>query len=90
MISAEQCKAGRAVLEWSQGDLASESGVSMRTVQDFEAGHRKPNSATLQALLAALERNGLTLNKDGAAIAWGGFRGITIDPRKVGMGDEIE
>jgi transcriptional regulator with XRE-family HTH domain len=90
MISAKQCRAGRAVLGWSQSDLSQESGVSLRTVQEFEADKREPNRTTLQGLLAALERHGIVLSADGAALSWSELRGITIDPRKIGQGKELE
>lgn len=90
MLSPKQCRAGRAVLSWSQSDLSKESGVSLRSVQEFEAERRNPNRSTLQALLAALERNGIEFQREGASLSWNGLRGITIDPRKVGLGDELE
>ncbi len=90
MITSEQCRAGRAVLNWSQSDLAKESGVSLRSIQEFEANQRNPNPTTLQALLAALELNGIALSSNGASLAWGKLRGITIDPRKIGKEKELE
>jgi transcriptional regulator with XRE-family HTH domain len=90
MITSEQCRAGRAVLNWSQSDLAKESGVSLRSIQEFEANQRNPNPTTLQGLLAALERNGIELSQNGASLEWGKLRGITIDPRKIGKGNELE
>jgi transcriptional regulator with XRE-family HTH domain len=89
MISSEQCKAGRAVLNWTQSDLSNESGVSLRTLQEFEGDKRTPNKTTLQGLLAALERNGIALGKDSASLSWK-FRGITIDPRNQGKAQELE
>lgn len=90
MISLEQCKAARGVLNWTQADLSENSGVSLRTVQEFEAGKRSPNKTTLQGLLAAFEGNGIVLGKDSASLSWGVLRGITIDPRKIGRGNELE
>lgn len=90
MISSEQCKAGRAVLGWTQADLANESGVSLRAIQEFEKKERKPNRTTLQGLLAALERSGIELTRDGAGLHWGGLRGINLDPRDIGKGAELE
>lgn len=90
MVTSEQCRAARAVLGWSQGDLSNKSGVSLRAVQDFEGDKRIPNRATQQALLAALERNGIVFHVDGAALSWGQLRGITIDPRNIGMESELE
>jgi transcriptional regulator with XRE-family HTH domain len=90
MISNEQCRAGRAVLGWTQTDLSGESGVSLRAIQEFEAGARKPNRTTLQGLLAALERHGIEFKEDGAGLSWGTLRGINIDPREIGKGQYLE
>lgn len=38
MISAEQTRAARALLGWSQGDLADKSGVAARTLGKIEDG----------------------------------------------------
>jgi predicted transcriptional regulator len=37
-VSIQQIKAGRALVSWSQGDLAAASGVSIPTVKRLEAG----------------------------------------------------
>lgn len=37
-VSIRQVKAARALLGWSQGDLARESGVSDPTIKRLEAG----------------------------------------------------
>lgn len=39
---------------WTQHDLAVESGLSFRGVQDIEAGKRSPRTSTLQAIAGAL------------------------------------
>ena len=36
-VSAAQIRAGRALLEWSQSDLAQRSGVSLSTIRRMEA-----------------------------------------------------
>ncbi|WP_020091267.1 helix-turn-helix transcriptional regulator [Methylobacterium sp. 285MFTsu5.1] len=57
-ISTRQAKAARALLAWSQEDLARESGVSIPTVKRLEAedgpiGGRADTGAKLQAALEA-------------------------------------
>ncbi|MFL9824113.1 helix-turn-helix domain-containing protein [Rhodoplanes sp. SY1] len=59
MLTAAQCRAARALIEWSRDDLAAASAVAIRTVVDFERGAREPRAATLQALRAALEAAGV-------------------------------
>jgi DNA-binding XRE family transcriptional regulator len=45
MISASQIKAARAMLDWSQDDLARESGLSTPTIYNLEKGHISSRSA---------------------------------------------
>lgn len=54
-----QCRAARALLDWSQADLVEQSGISHKTVADFERGLTKPHSRTLAALTAALQTAGV-------------------------------
>lgn len=58
-ISPAQSRAARAMLEYSQADLAEKAGVSERTILDFERGARRPNRATLFALRWTLEGEGI-------------------------------
>jgi transcriptional regulator with XRE-family HTH domain len=59
MITPAQAKAARALLGWSQEDLAKHSGVVRRTLMSFETGSRDPRQETLQKLLEAFERAGV-------------------------------
>lgn len=70
MISGAQCRAGRAVLGYSQSQLSEESGVSVRAIHDFEKESRIPNGATLFALHAAFERLGVNVLREGNSISW--------------------
>ncbi|RTL88100.1 MAG: XRE family transcriptional regulator [Hyphomicrobiales bacterium] len=54
-----QSRAARALLEWSRGDLAQRSGVSVAALADFEAGKRQPYGRTLQDIRSALEAAGV-------------------------------
>jgi len=58
-ISPAQCRAARALLGMSQGTLAADSGVSEKTVTDFERGVRSPQPRTLRDLRATLEKAGV-------------------------------
>ena len=58
-MTPAQCRAGRAWLSWSQGDLAKAAGVGLSTVKDFEGERRTPIGATQTAMRVALERAGL-------------------------------
>ena len=61
MVSVRQIKAGRALLGWSQSDLASASGVSEPTIARLESvdGELGGREATVQKIRAALEKGGI-------------------------------
>jgi transcriptional regulator with XRE-family HTH domain len=54
-----QCRAGRALLDWSQQRLADASGVGIVTIRQFEAGTGIPRNATTEAMMNALEKAGV-------------------------------
>jgi transcriptional regulator with XRE-family HTH domain len=85
-ISSAQTIHGRDVTGMLQTELAEASGVSVKAIEEFEAGKRMLNAASLQALRAALERAGW----DGSDILATFLRGITKDPRDEGLGDQLE
>ena len=57
-LTSAQCRAARALLDWSQGDLASAAKVATKTLADFERGNRTPYERTLADIQAALEAAG--------------------------------
>jgi predicted transcriptional regulator len=61
MITVRQMKAARALLAWSQGDLAKASGVSEPTIARLESedGDLRGRPETGQKLVTALERAGI-------------------------------
>jgi transcriptional regulator with XRE-family HTH domain len=59
MISPSQCRAARGLLDWSQQQLAQQSGVGIVTVRQLESGVHKPRPATLQVVRHALEAAGV-------------------------------
>ena len=59
MISAAQCRAARALLKWSQQDLARESEISDVTIRHFEIGKTEPQKGTLVVLRQTLEAAGI-------------------------------
>lgn len=58
-ISREQCRAARALLEWTQDRLAETAAVSKKTIVDFEAGKRTPYDRTIADLVSAFESAGI-------------------------------
>ena len=59
MITPEQCRAARALLGWSQQELADKAGVGIVTIHQLEAGTSQPRRATRDVLLRALEAAGV-------------------------------
>jgi transcriptional regulator with XRE-family HTH domain len=58
-ISAEQCRAARGLLGWSQTDLSNVSETATKTIADFERGAREPYERTLNDIQVALEKAGV-------------------------------
>ena len=58
-LTAEQCRGARAMLGWSQDDLAKAAFVGRQTVTDFERGARVPISNNLVSIRRAFERAGI-------------------------------
>ncbi len=58
-ILPEQCRAARALLNWSQKELASRAQVARKTVADFEQGAVTPYPRTLRDIVEALEAAGI-------------------------------
>jgi transcriptional regulator with XRE-family HTH domain len=59
MITPEQSRGARGILDWSQTQLAEAANVSLSTVRDFEKGRRVPIANNLQAIRTALEDAGI-------------------------------
>ena len=54
MTSPEQCRAARALLDWSQDQLSKKASVGIVTVRQLEAGSHEPRRATLDVIRRAL------------------------------------
>ena len=62
-LTTQQLKAARALLNWTQEDLAEASKVSLPTVQRLESkpGPIRGTTATMAQFVDALEKNGIEL-----------------------------
>ena len=58
-ISPAQCRAARALLDWTQNELAIRVGVALRTIRDFENGRREPLKIVRAAIQQAFEEAGV-------------------------------
>ncbi|GFO83480.1 MAG: transcriptional regulator [Methyloceanibacter sp.] len=76
MLTANQCRAARAWLNWSQADLSERSGVSLSALRDFEGSKRTPIKNNLAAIQVAFESEGVEFmfNDGGDAV------GVSVAP----------
>lgn len=58
-ITPEQCRAARALLNWSQPTLAETIGISRQTITNFESGANIPHPNNLADIRVALEEAGV-------------------------------
>ena len=72
-VSIEQVKAARALLRWSQEDLADASGISLPTIKRLEAatgllGGRKQTTESIRTALEAAGVEFIPENGGGAGV----------------------
>ncbi len=70
MIETAQIRAARALLGWTQGDLAKKSRTGVVTVCRVERGQQKPTDETMKAFETALTN---------AGVVFVGKRGLRLD-----------
>ena len=68
IINYKQCKAARALLDWSQEDLSQRAEVAKATIGDFERGARNLRIETMQKVVAVLENEGIRFEGEGDRI----------------------
>jgi transcriptional regulator with XRE-family HTH domain len=78
MLTTRQIKAARALLGWSQADLAEESGVSEPTVARLESmdGELGGRELTVGKIRSAIEAAGIEFIDEN-----GGGRGVRLKKR---------
>jgi hypothetical protein len=70
-LTAAQCRAGRALIEWSQAQLSQSAAIDPQTIADFESRIRRPDETTRRRLRATLEAAGVVFiseNGGGAGV----------------------
>ncbi|TXN40651.1 helix-turn-helix transcriptional regulator [Methylobacterium sp. WL30] len=82
-ISGAQCRAARALLDWTREDLARESKVSRATIADYETGKRPARERTTDDLRQALEAGGIEFTPEN-----GGGAGVRFRERSDAKPDE--
>ena len=68
-----QCRAGRALIEWTIDDLARASAVPAAVIADFETGRTPVEPESIDAIAAALEHGGVRFIPEG-----GGGAGVRL------------
>ena len=66
-ITAEQCRAARALVDMTQSELASRSELGLSTVVDFEKGRRQVSADAICAMRVALESSGVIFIQENGA-----------------------
>ena len=82
MITPEQCRAARGLLDWSQQRLADAAQVGIVTVRQLESGQNQPRRATLIVVRRTLEDAGVELIDEN-----GGGVGVRLRERRRGGRD---
>lgn len=64
MPTIAQIRAARALLDWSQSDLADHAGLSQTGIARIENGTNKPNSRTIEKIHGAFDGNDIEFISD--------------------------
>ena len=70
-LTAAQCRAGRALIEWTPAQLSQSAGIDIQTIADFERRFRAADETTRRRLRATLEAAGVVFiseNGGGAGV----------------------
>jgi len=59
ILSSHQIKAARALLDWSQDDLANSARLSIATIRKLELGHISPRHTTTRLIRQTMEKAGI-------------------------------
>jgi predicted transcriptional regulator len=59
MITRAQIRAARALIDWTQSDLAQASGVSQVAIKNLERGATDPRVRTINNIQAAFDQAGV-------------------------------
>ncbi|MNR80508.1 hypothetical protein D3C72_112310 [compost metagenome] len=63
-LTPAQCRAARALLDWTQQELADSAQLARATIRDFELGKHDAHRSTERLICEALFEAGVTLAND--------------------------
>ena len=63
-LTPAQCRAARALLDWTQQELADSAQLARATIRDFELGKHDAHRSTEHLIREALLEAGVTLVSD--------------------------
>jgi len=63
-LTPAQCRAARALLDWTQQELADSAQLARATIRDFELGKHDAHRSTERLICEALHEAGVTLAND--------------------------
>lgn len=84
IISAAQSRAARALLNWSEADLAGKLGLGEGFVRDFESGGHEVPSGQIEALRSTLMAHGVVFSDAG------GSAGVRLSGQGQGEGTRVD
>jgi hypothetical protein len=70
-LTSAQCRAARALIDWSQAQLSQSASIDINTIADFERRFRAADETTRRRLRATLEAAGVVFiseNGGGAGV----------------------
>jgi transcriptional regulator with XRE-family HTH domain len=86
-ITPELCRGARAILGWTQQDLAARAEVARTTIADYELGQIAPQARTLRDLVTTLEAAGIefvppteNVSRGGVMLKWDNLAGRLKEP----------
>jgi predicted transcriptional regulator len=86
MFTPDQLRAARALLNWSQDDLASAAGVAVMMIKNYERHLSDPRLSSMTKLKATLEGAGVVFidatDSSGAGVRWAAPRSSQPAPGK--------
>ena len=63
-MTGEQCRAARALLSWSQEELAFRAGLSVSAIGSIERGRKAPTAYNLRTLKRTFDGAGVEFTDD--------------------------